>query len=162
MASPSDVDSARRRRREVNLVKLRLRELRLELGTVNHLVGTRIDLKDSDLDALDTVTRHGPLTPTALARRMGVHVATLTGILNRLEAGGWITRERATDDRRAVVVSGVAARQAEVIHLYDGMNTALDDVLAHYSGAELAVIEDFLRRSTEAGRTAADGLARER
>jgi DNA-binding MarR family transcriptional regulator len=162
MGSPSDVDSGRRRRREVNLVKLRLRELRLELGTVNHLVGTRIDLKDSDLDTLDTITRHGPLTPTALARRMGVHVATLTGILNRLEAGGWITRERATDDRRAVVVSGVAARQAEVIHLYDGMNVALDDVLAHYSGAELAVIEDFLRRSTEAGRSAADGLARER
>jgi DNA-binding MarR family transcriptional regulator len=162
MASPSDVDSGRRRRREVNLVKLRLRELRLELGTVNHLVGTRIDLKDSDLDTLDTITRHGPLTPTALARRMGVHVATLTGILNRLESGGWITRERATDDRRAVVVSGVAARQAEVIHLYDGMNVALDEVLAHYSGAELAVIEDFLRRSTEAGRSAADGLARER
>ena len=161
MASPSDVDSGRRRRREVNLVKLRLRELRLELGTVNHLVGTRIDLKDSDLDTLDTITRHGPLTPTALARRMGVHVATLTGILNRLESGGWITRERATDDRRAVVVSGVAARQAEVIHLYDGMNVALDEVLAHYSGAELAVIEDFLRRSTEAGRSAADGLARE-
>ena len=162
MASPSDVDSGRRRRREVNLVKLRLRELRLELGTVNHLVGTRIDLKDSDLDTLDTITRHGPLTPTALARRMGVHVATLTGILNRLESGGWITRERATDDRRAVVVSGVAARQAEVIHLYDGMNVALDEVLAHYSGAELAVIEDFLRRSTDAGRTAADGLAQER
>jgi DNA-binding MarR family transcriptional regulator len=162
MAGTSDADSARRRRREVNLVKLRLRELRLELGTVNHLVGTRIDLKDSDLDTLDTITRHGPLTPTALARRMGVHVATLTGILNRLESGGWITRERATDDRRAVVVSGVAARQAEVIHLYDGMNTALDDVLAHYSGAELAVIEDFLRRSTDAGRTAADGLAQER
>jgi DNA-binding MarR family transcriptional regulator len=162
MASTSDADSAGRRRREVNLVKLRLRELRLELGTVNHLVGTRIDLKDSDLDTLDTITRHGPLTPTALARRMGVHVATLTGILNRLESGGWITRERATDDRRAVVVSGVAARQAEVIHLYNGMNTALDDVLAHYSGAELAVIEDFLRRSTDAGRTAADGLAQER
>ena len=159
MASSSDADSVRRRRREVNLVKMRLRELRLELGTVNHLVGTRIDLKDSDLDTLDVVVRHGPLTPTALARRMGVHVATLTGILNRLEAGGWVTRERATSDRRAVVVAAVPGRQAEVIRHYDGMNAALDDVLAHYSGAELAVIEDFLRRSTEAGRAAADVLA---
>ena len=53
-------------------------------------------------------------------------------------------------------VGWVAARQAEVIHQYDGMNTALDQVLAHYSGAELAVIEDFLRRSPRPAPAAED------
>ncbi len=151
-------DEARRRRRGVADAKMRLRELRLELGALNHLVGTRIELKDSDLDALDVISRHGPITPSALARRTGVHVATLTGILNRLEAAGWVVRERLPRDRRAVVVRAVPDRQREVFRLYGGMNASLDDILGGYSADELAVIVDFLRRATEAGRAAVEDL----
>jgi DNA-binding MarR family transcriptional regulator len=155
---PADRDRTRSRRRAAATVKAHLRDLRLELAAVNHLVGVRIDLKDSDLDALDVITRHGPLSPTSLARRMGVHVATLTGILNRLEAGGWVTRGPAPNDRRGSVISSVAGRQAEVFRQYDGMNSALDRVLVAYSDEQLETIADFLERCTEAGRTAADDL----
>ena len=44
------------------------------------------------------------------------------------------------------------------IGLYGGMSSALDDILGRYSGDELAVIVDFLRRTTEAGRKATDHL----
>ncbi|MGI8800360.1 MAG: MarR family transcriptional regulator, partial [Pseudonocardia sp.] len=71
-------DEAWSRRRGIAEAKLQLRELRLEMGTPSPLVGARIQLKDSDLDTLDVITRHGPLTPTALARRTGIHLATLT------------------------------------------------------------------------------------
>lgn len=155
---PTDRERGRSHRRAAATVKAHLRDLRLELAAMNHLVGVRIDLKDSDLDALDVITRHGPLSPTALARRMGVHVATLTGILNRLEADGWVTREPAPNDRRGSVVSSVAARQAEVFRQYDGMNSALDRVLTGYSDEQLQTIADFLARCTEAGRNAADDL----
>jgi DNA-binding MarR family transcriptional regulator len=151
-------DEARLRRRGIAEVKMRLRELRLELGALNHLVGTRIKLKDGDLDTLDVIARHGPLTPTALARRTGIHAATLTGILNRLEAGGWIVRERMGSDRRAVVLRAVPDRQREVFQLYGGMNANLDEILRGYSADQLTVIADFLRRATEAGRTAAEDL----
>jgi DNA-binding MarR family transcriptional regulator len=40
-----------------------------------------------------------------LNHRVGVHLATMTGILNRLEEAGWVTRERSASDRRAVVVA---------------------------------------------------------
>lgn len=156
-----DEDAGRRRRRLANDAKLRLRELRMELAALNHHVGTRIALKDSDLDTLDVITRYGPLTPTVLARRMGVHVATLTGILNRLEAGGWITRQRDPADRRAVVVASVPDRLREVFAWYGGMNVALDDILGDYSDGELAVIVDFLQRTTRAGRAATEELAGE-
>ena len=162
MAEAAERDAARRdagrRRRAINDAKLRLRELRLELAGLNHLIGTRIALKDSDLDTLDVITRYGPQTPTVLARRMGVHVATLTGILNRLEAGGWITRSRLESDRRTVTVAGVPQRQAEIYRLYGGMNDALDAILGRYSQDELTVVVDFLRRTTEAGRKATDDL----
>lgn len=151
-------EEARSRRRSIAEAKMRLRELRLELGSLNHRVGTRIQLKDSDLDTLDVITRHGPLTPTALARRTGIHVATLTGILDRLEANGWIARERMDSDRRAIAVRAVPDRQREVFQLYGGMNASLDKILGSYSVVELTVIVDFLRRATQAGQAAAEDL----
>jgi len=40
----------------------------------------------------------------ALAERMGCSRGNLTGIADRLERGGWICRDRSTDDRRVVHV----------------------------------------------------------
>jgi DNA-binding MarR family transcriptional regulator len=153
-----DADAARSRRRGIAEAKMRLRELRLELGALNHLVGTRVKLKDSDLDTLDVISRHGPLSPTALARCTGIHLATLTGILNRLEAGAWIVRERDDSDRRAIVIRAVPERQREVFRLYGGMNASLDEILDGYTADELTVIVDFLRRTTDAGRVATEDL----
>jgi hypothetical protein len=39
------------------------------------------------------------------------------------------------------------------------MNTALDEICAEYTDAELELIVDFLRRTTGAGRSAAEELA---
>ena len=149
----------RERRRQVVAAKTSLRDLRIELVVLNHRVGSRVALRDVDFDCLDVITRHGPLTPSALAARVGVHVATMTGILNRLEAGGWITRDRAEADRRAVVVSSTPDRQGELYGLFDPMNTRLDEICADYSDEELDTIVDFLRRTVAAGRSSSDDLA---
>jgi DNA-binding MarR family transcriptional regulator len=97
--------------------------------------------------------------PSALARRAGLHPATMTGILDRLERGGWVARERDPDDRRAVVVRVLRDRAAELFGLYAGMNTAMDQICAGYSDTELELLADFLRRTTNAGRDATDELA---
>lgn len=146
------------RRRAVQAAKSCLRELQIELSVLNHHVGAQVDLRDVDLDCLDMVVRDGPISPTALARRTGVHLATMTGILNRLESEGWVRRERAEHDRRAVLVHSVPQRVREIFRQYDGMNAALDALLAGYTESELEVIVDFLQRSTEAGRRATDEL----
>ncbi len=71
------------RGRSTVAIKESLRDLRVQLALLNHQVGAKVELKDVDLDCLDLVSRHGPLNPTALARRAGLHPATLTGILDR-------------------------------------------------------------------------------
>jgi DNA-binding MarR family transcriptional regulator len=64
------------------------------------------------LECLDLIDRYGPLSPSALARRAGLHPATMTGVLDRLERDGWIVRERDPADRRGVLVQPVRSRCA--------------------------------------------------
>jgi DNA-binding MarR family transcriptional regulator len=154
-----DVDAARRRRRSIVAIKESLRDLRNQLSLLNHRVGARVELKDIDLDCLELINRHGPLSPSALARRAGLHPATMTGILDRLERGGWVARERDPGDRRAVVVRTRPERGGELFRLYAGMSTSMDRLCAGYSDAELELLADFLRRATDAGRAATEDLA---
>jgi DNA-binding MarR family transcriptional regulator len=83
----------------------------------------------------------------------------MTGIIDRLERGGWVARDRGTSDRRAVLIRALRDRNSELLHLYSGMNTSLDQICAGYSEAELHLLADFLRRTADAGRTATDELA---
>ncbi|MGF1425830.1 hypothetical protein [Kitasatospora sp. LaBMicrA B282] len=77
---------------------------------------------------------------------------------SRLERGGWIARERDPSDRRAVLVQALRTRNSELYGLYAGMSTSMDQICDGYSDAELQVIADFLTRSAQAGRAAADDL----
>jgi DNA-binding MarR family transcriptional regulator len=154
-------EATRARRRKIAEAKQSLRELRIDLAILNYRVGSRIAIKDVDFDCLDVIMRYGPISPTALARRVGVHLATMTGILDRLERGGWIQRERVETDRRAVLVRGVPAKQRDIVRLYGGMNSALDKILDDYTDDQIDVIIDFLRRCTQAGQTATDRLAKD-
>jgi DNA-binding MarR family transcriptional regulator len=153
--------TSRARRRQVAEAKLALRELRIELAALNHRVGSRAEIKDTDFECLDIITRHGPLSPTALAHRTGLPLATMTGVLDRLERGGWILRDRVAGDRRSVQIRGVPGRQRDILALYGGMNSSLDEILGSYSGEQIDVVTDFLRRCTQAGRSATDQLAQD-
>ena len=158
---PGDPGQAPHRGRLNRGIKESLRDLGAQLSLLNHSVGTRLDLKAADLESLDLVTRDGPLSPGTLARRAGLHPATVTGILDRLERGGWIERGRDPSDRRGVVVQAARGRGAEVLRLYlvdSGMNTAMDQICAGYEDQDLQLLTGFLRRTADAARTAAERL----
>jgi len=83
--------------------------LSIQLSLLNHQVGARAGLNDADLDCLDLVARHGPLSPSALAQRAALHPATITGILDRLERGGWVARRTRPVPTAALSSSGPGA-----------------------------------------------------
>jgi DNA-binding MarR family transcriptional regulator len=158
--SPQSAEDVRRRRRLTAEIKDSLRALSNQLSLLNHQVGAQLDLKDVDIDCLELITRHGPMSPSALSRRTGLHPATITGILDRLQRGGWVTRERDPDatDRRAVTVRALRDRNKEMFQLYSGMNGTMDKICSGYAETELELLAEFLRSTTEAGRDATTEL----
>ena len=54
---------------------------------------------------LREIAEHGSLTTGALALAVALSPATLTGILDRLEVRGLVSRERRPEDKRRVLVS---------------------------------------------------------
>jgi DNA-binding MarR family transcriptional regulator len=139
-------------------VRRLLRALSTELGQLNHRVGARAKLRDVDLACLDVLSQSGPLSPGALAQQLQVHPATMTGVLDRLEADGWIARDRDPDDRRAVVIRIQPAPLRQMMGLYGGMNGAVDQIAASYDAAQLATITEFLERLIAAGKSANKAL----
>ena len=71
---------------------LALREVRGRLAGVLQSVGEHVDLGAVEMDFLDLISRKAPTTPGELATTTGLSPATVTGILDRLEEGGWIRR----------------------------------------------------------------------
>lgn len=149
----------RGRRSRTAAIREALRDLSIQLSLLNHQVSANLALNDVDLDCLDLINRHGPLSPSALARRAGLHPATLTGVLDRLQKGGWVARERDTADRRAVVVRAIRERNAELLQLYSGMNSAMSRICASYDEDQLELLAGFLQRTADAGRAATEQLA---
>lgn len=145
----------RSRRRLTNEIRESMRELGIRLAFLNRQVSDRLAIRDVDLGCLDVIARTGPLSPTTLTRVAGLHPATLTGILDRLERAGFIVRERDPSDRRAVLVRALRERTNEIYGLYAGMNASLDEICAGYDEGQLRTITDFLRRTSDAGARAA-------
>jgi DNA-binding MarR family transcriptional regulator len=155
----SRTDDAKERRRLVSGLKRRFREVNNQIALLSHHVSTLVDLRDIDLDCLDYLAQHGPASPSALARRVGVHRATMTGVIDRLERGGFIARERDENDRRAVVVSARQDAIGEVFRHYEGMNARMDALCDDYSPAELELITGFLQKTADAGRRAVEDFS---
>ncbi|UPK73625.1 MarR family transcriptional regulator [Nocardioidaceae bacterium SCSIO 66511] len=145
------------RRRLQQRVKDSLRALNNELTMLDLRVGSGVGLKSIDLECLDIISRRGPMTPSAVGRLSGLHPATLTGILDRLQKSGWIERSRDPDaaDRRTVVVRALPDRLPELYAGYRGMNDSVDALCADFTAEQLETIDAFLSRVAQAGSNAA-------
>ena len=158
---PQDGPEAQRSRgRLKSSIRDSLRELTIQLAMLNRQVGAHLDLRDVDLDCLNLLDRRGSLSPKELAQQTGVHPATLTGILDRLERDGWVARDRDPADRRGVLVRPLRGRSPELMRLYSGMNTSLGQICNRYDEAQLEALAEFLSLTAAAGRAAVGDLAR--
>ena len=125
--------------------------LRFIAGVVlhNHVVSQRVGIGASDSQLLSLLGVHGPLTPGRLAELTGLTTGTVTGVIDRLERGGFVRRERDTADRRKVLVTPVPQAMATLGEHYREHGEHLDAVLRTRDEAQLRVIADFLADLTD-------------
>lgn len=128
----------------------------MRLGRLNDAVAGLVDLKGGDIELLVHVGRVGPVSPGELAAQLHVHPATMTGILDRLEKGGWIIRERDSPDRRKVRLRAIRTRGPELVRLYAPMNASIVKVCATFTTEQLTAIRDFLVNIRDAAADATD------
>ena len=139
-------------------VKDAISALGVELSLLNHHLSARLGLRTVDLDCLNLIHRHGRLSVGELARHVGLAPATTTGIVDRLERGGWVVRERPGGNRRTVHVRALPDREAELLALLARVDEALDAELGSYADAELEGVTEFLRRTAAAAQAATAAL----
>ncbi|WP_322763168.1 MarR family winged helix-turn-helix transcriptional regulator [Frankia sp. Cr2] len=123
--------------------------VRMIAGAVlySHEVAEKIGLGPSDSQFLTLLQVHGPLTPGRLAELSGLTTGTVTGVLDRLERAGYVRRDRASDDRRKVIVSRNEERvEQDMGPLYAPKGAFLLDLLSGYDDEQLAVVADFAGR----------------
>jgi DNA-binding MarR family transcriptional regulator len=110
----------------------------------------RLGLNVTDLLSFACVLKAGEdlLTAGDLAEHAHVTTGAVTGILNRLERGGYVTRVPDPNDRRRVRVAALPDAVAKVVALYQPYYDRLDAVFASYSADEIAVLHDWFNRST--------------
>jgi DNA-binding MarR family transcriptional regulator len=97
------------------------------------------------LNVLSLLEADGPLSMTRLADALDVSVASVTGIVDRLEQRDLVERRRGEGDRRVILVHPTAAGEAVFSDLAKHRRASMKRLLEEFSDQELAATLVFLR-----------------
>ncbi|MCU0270799.1 MAG: MarR family transcriptional regulator [Acidimicrobiales bacterium] len=109
-----------------------------------HAVGQRLGLNPTDFDCVDLLDSAGPLTPGQLAEHTGLTTGAVSGIVDRLETAGWVTRTRDPGDGRRVLVELAHTRHAEVLPHYRNVLATLDQLTRRIDASTQRAVVDVL------------------
>lgn len=87
-----------------------------------------------------------PVTSGRLAELTGLTTGAITGVIDRLEAGGFVRRERDPRDRRRQLIRPVPERVGAVYGLFAPLDASFGELEARYDADSRIVIHDYLRR----------------
>jgi DNA-binding HxlR family transcriptional regulator len=120
-------------------------------GSIMQLLGQtsadRIGINATDLNCLNIVALTGRVTAGELAKQTGLTTASITGVLDRLEEGGFVRRVRDPHDRRRVIVElayGPGLR--EIGPVFGPVVKAWRATAAGYSDDQLRLLLEFQER----------------
>jgi len=123
-----------------------LRLLTTEIDGVDQRAAARFGLNRTDLRCLDILAATGAVTPSEMARAVGLTSGGLSIALDRLERAGYILRSPHPEDRRSVVVAPTDLTRRLGVEVFGALSSRVEKALRHYRAGELSVINDFLRR----------------
>lgn len=139
-----------RRDQSVRDLKLNLRHFVVELLVSSYQATEDLGVNPTDLGALCLLLLHGPAPAGRLAELTGLTTGAVTGVVDRLEKGGFVRREVDPADRRKVIVVPDGERVDGDLfpHFPSLQRAAAPQLYDEFSIAELGLISRFLSRLT--------------
>lgn len=130
------------------------------LGVVARSVANALELvTPPQFRVLVVLSAEGPLRTGTLAARMGAVPSTFTRSLDRMEAGGWITRRENPDSRREVLVDLTESGRHLVEEATARRRQEIRSVISQLSADErAAVIRGLTLFASAAGEPPIDDL----
>jgi len=125
-----------------------IREFAARDEFLHDAVARRLGLHSTDEKVLRLLGEDA-MTAGELADHTGLTGAAVTALVDRLEALGYVTRERDAADRRKVTIRAVRMRLRQINALYRDLHNAIDALLSRYSSTEFSIIVDYLTRTTK-------------
>lgn len=105
-------------------------------------------LHSTDMECLDHLLLHGPMTAGRLSELTGLTSGTMTALIDRLEKAGYVRRERGERDRRQVIVApNMEKINAELAPITMPLGEATMALMEGYSDAELHTVLKFLKEA---------------
>ena len=143
-----------RREREMQRAGEVMREFMARAVLFQEAVAKWGGVNGTDLQVAGLLMSEGPATPGELAERTGLTAGgAITTAIDRLERGGFVTRDRDPGDRRRVIVTAVPeaifARFGEV---YGRVGDRWNAYLETLSDEQLAFANDLLAQAAEVNR----------
>ena len=137
-----------RREEAVRDLKLNLRHFVVELLVSSYEATEDVGVNPTDLGALCLLLLHGPAPAGRLAELTNLTTGAVTGVVDRLEKGGFVRREVDPADRRKVIVVPDAGRVDRDLfpHFPSLKRAAAQQFYDDFSIAELERISEFLSR----------------
>jgi DNA-binding MarR family transcriptional regulator len=86
----------------------------------------------------------GPVLMRALSEALQISPRTVTGLVDALEADGWVTRSPHPTDRRATIISLTATAATTMARLSDSYRALAEELLGDVPPAELARFREVI------------------
>lgn len=107
------------------------------------------DLSASEINALANLADGGGRTVSQLGAAIGIRPTTLTGVLDRLERRGYLTRNARAGDRRAVLIELTPAGRETAVTVQEAISGLERRALADVPADAIAGFHRVLRALTE-------------
>ncbi|MEO8528715.1 MAG: MarR family transcriptional regulator [Pseudolysinimonas sp.] len=117
----------------------------------NERIARNIGIHLVDMQTLGVIMRRDrPVTPTEIATMTGLPTSTVTRVVGRLEAMGFVQRTPDPEDRRSIVVTADPEALARVLdpNPYAAIVEALERHNDQYTDAELETVARWLESVT--------------
>jgi DNA-binding MarR family transcriptional regulator len=127
------------------------RELSTAVILFHEAIASRLGMSAAEWRCLGLLSQHGPATAGWLAERSGFTTGAITGIVDRLEKGGYVRREPNPKDRRSVIIRPLHKEglQEVVTPIFASLGRAMAELSSRYSAKELAAIRDYFERTIQ-------------